>query len=46
MVYDKTLGTPTAQNIVPPFTNLPAHIDEINGSGPAYVWNYNNQTWN
>jgi hypothetical protein len=39
MSYDVTLGTPTAQGIVPPFTNLAASIYEINGVGPAYGWN-------
>jgi len=38
MNYDVTLGTPTAQGITPPFTNLPAHIDEINGAGAVYTW--------
>jgi hypothetical protein len=46
MTYDKTLGTPTAQAIVPPFQNLPAHIDEITGTGAAYTWNYKLGIWN
>jgi hypothetical protein len=45
MVYDSTLGTPAAQVISPPFTNLPAHIDEVNGIGAAYVWNPSTGTW-
>ena len=45
LTYDVTLGTPTAQGIVPPLTNLPAHIDELNGVGPAYVWNPNLGKW-
>ena len=46
MTYDKTLGTPSAQAIVPPFQNLPAHIDEITGTGPACTWNYKLGIWN
>jgi hypothetical protein len=45
MSYDVTLGTPTVQLITPPFTNLPCHIDEINGAGPSYVWNQNLGAW-
>ena len=45
MVYDVTLGTPAAQGILPPFTNLPAHIDAMAGDGPAYVWNPNLSQW-
>ena len=45
MTYDVTLGTPTAQAIVPPFTNHPAHIDEQAGVGPAYVWNPTLSQW-
>lgn len=46
MTYDVTNGTPTAQGIFPPFTNLPCHIDEINGVGAAYVWNFTKGVWN
>jgi hypothetical protein len=45
MSYDVTFGTPAAQGITPPFTNLAAHIDELNGVGPAYVWNQNRGQW-
>lgn len=44
--YDVTLGTPTAQGLVPAFTNLPAVCVEINGNGPQYVWNPQNGKWN
>ena len=43
--YDVTLGTPTFQQISPPFTNLVAHIDETNGVGPSYVWNTTSGEW-
>jgi len=45
MSYDVTLGTPAVQLITPPFTNLVAHIDEINGVGPSYVWNPTSAAW-
>jgi hypothetical protein len=46
MTYDVTLGTPAAQLIVPPFPNLPCHLDEVNGVGSAYTWNITKQAWN
>ena len=46
MSYDSTLGTPTAQGIVPPFQNLPASIYDINGTAAIFGWNPKNATWN
>jgi hypothetical protein len=43
--YDNTLGNPNAQNIIPPYPNMVAHIDDINGAGSAYVWNPNLGQW-
>lgn len=43
--YDITLGTPTAQGIVPPFTNLTAVITEIEGRAEAYSWDITNGAW-
>jgi hypothetical protein len=45
MDYDVTLGTPEAQGIFPPFTNLTAEIYEINGLGQGYTWNYKTGKW-
>jgi len=45
MSYDSTLGTPTAQGIVPPFQNLPAMIYDIHGTGNGYNWNYTTAAW-
>jgi hypothetical protein len=50
MTYDSTLGTLAAQNaaspIVPPFQNLPAHIDDVNGVMGSFTWNYKLAKWN
>ena len=50
MDYDSTLGTLAAQNavtpIVPPFQNLPAHIDDVNGVTGSFTWNYKLAKWN
>lgn len=45
MNYDVTLGSPAVQALAPPFPNLPAHIDEINGAGPIYTWNQKTNAW-
>jgi len=45
MSYDGSLGTPTAQGISPPFTNLPAQIYEINGLAQTYSWNTITGVW-
>ena len=45
MFYDITKGDPSAQNILPPFPNLPAICYEVNGVGPLYAWNPNTGTW-
>jgi hypothetical protein len=45
MTYDSGLGTPNTQKIVPPFPNLTAHIDEVNGIASAYTWNVIQQKW-
>lgn len=45
ITYDVTKGNPNAQGIVPPYTNLAAHCDEVNGVGTAYVWNTVQGKW-
>ena len=45
MKYDGTLGTPNAQGIVPPFTNLPAQIYDFNGVQNGYGWNTETGLW-
>jgi hypothetical protein len=45
MYYDSTLGTPTAQGLIPPFPTLPAFIYEINGIATAYGWNPTLAQW-
>lgn len=45
MIYDSTLGTPDAQKIIPPFQNLPAHIDDITGAHGSFTWNYLLGVW-
>lgn len=44
--YNKALGTPTQQGLVPFNAGLPAQALEINGSGPGYIWNPQTATWN
>ncbi len=46
MTYDSTLGSPSAQGIVPPYQNLTAHIDDITGAHGSYTWDFNTGTWN
>jgi len=39
MYYDSTLGTPTAQNIIPTYPALAAMIYALNGTDLTYTWN-------
>lgn len=45
MTYNATLGTPEAQNILPPYTNLPAVIYDLNGVGDSFGWNPSTAQW-